>query len=191
MRPCTITSVVLLSTILSSAPLARMVNSRYPTLQVTTGFNSCPSTTEAVMKINSDINTLISNMSVFDSCKNISAESRSGYYQLRNNITGDSVLKYCDMNRTSCCTGSEGGWMRVANIDMTDPNQQCPLGLDIWTHPLNPSFSRRLCDCTSRSWITDEEDYPSCNSTIFPINGVRYSRVCGKIKAYQFSAVNA
>ena len=81
--------------------------------------------------------------------------------------------------------------MRVANIDMTNPNQQCPPGLEIWNHPSNPSFNRRLCDRTSRDINTDPDDQPSCNSTIFPINGVRYSRVCGKIKAYQFNAVNA
>ena len=186
---------IFLLVLLSSAPLKLATRERnvYPpvTVQRNTGSNICASNTEAIMKIKSDINAFIRNISVFHSCKNIPAESPSGYYHIRNNITGDSVLKYCDMNRTSCCTGREGGWMRVANIDMTDPNQQCPQGLELWTHPLNPSFSRRLCDRTSRSWITDRNDYPSCNSTIFPVNGVRYSRVCGKIKAFQFNGVNA
>ncbi len=180
---------------MSSAPITLAVMEHPSTiLQGNTGSKICPSTTEARMKINIDINALIRSMSVFDSCKNISTESQSGYYHLRNNITGDSVLKYCDMNRITCCTSTGrngGGWMRVANVDMTDPNQQCPQGLEIWTHPFNASFSRRLCDRTSRSWITVRDDYPSCNSTIFPVNGVRYSRVCGKIKAYQFNAVNA
>ena len=193
-KKATMKVCMLLLVLLSSAP-RRLAIMEYPpvTVQGNTGSNICPSNTETQMKIKSDINALISrlSMSVFHSCKNIPAESSSGYYHVRNSITGDSVLKYCDMNRTSCCTGREGGWMRVANIDMTDPNQQCPQGLELWTHPLNPSFSRRLCDRTSRSWITDRNDYPSCNSTIFPVNGVRYSRVCGKIKAFQFSGVNA
>ena len=37
------------------------------------------------------------------------------------------------MNRT--CYNSRGGWTRVANLDMTDPNQQCPSGLAIVTSP--------------------------------------------------------
>ena len=129
-KKATMKVCILLFVLLSSAPLklAIMERNLYPplTVQENTRSNICPSNTEAIMKINSDINTLISSISdsssVFDSCKNIPAESPSGYYHLRNSITGDSVLQYCDMNRTSCCTGREGGWMRVANIDMTDPN---------------------------------------------------------------------
>ena len=196
MQASTATSIILLSILLSSAS---PVHCRYPviTLQGNAESNTCPSSRQAIMKINSDIDALVRHSFcniqpfVFDSCNNISAENPSGYYNLRNNITGDSVLKYCDMNRTSCCTGKRGGWMRVANIDMTNPSQQCPPGLETWNHPSNPSFNRHLCDRTSRDTNTDPDDQPSCNSTIFPINGVQYSRVCGKIKAYQFYAVNA
>ena len=123
----------------------------------------------------------------FNSCNNISAGNPSGYYHIRNNITGNYALNYCDMNRTWRC-GRTGGWMRVANIDMTDPNQQCPLGLEIWRPPHNTTFNRRLCDRTPRFPSTQ---HSSCNSTTFPVNGVWYSRVCGRIKAYHFDQVNA
>ena len=161
---------------------------RYPATVIKAGHgtNTCPSISEARMNIKRDITTLLS---VVESCNNISAGNPSGYYQIRNTHTGKPVLNYCDMNRTSCC-GRSGGWMRVANVDMTDPRQQCPAGLQTWNHPFNTSFNRRLCDRTPRNTLV-VDDYPSCNSTIFPVNGVRYSRVCGKIRAYQFSGVNA
>ena len=175
------------ATSVTSILLSLLLNSASPVhyYQVVSmqGADTCPSTstTEAIMKIRSGIDTFIRNSysnigsSVFDSCNNISAEYPSGYYNLRNNITGDSVLKFCDMNRTSCCAGQKGGWMRVANIDMTNPNQQCPPGLENWIHPNNASFNHRLCDRTSRDWITNANDYPSCNSTTFPVDGVQYS----------------
>ena len=77
--------------------------------------------------------------------------------------------------------------MRVASIDMTNPSQQCPPGLETWNHPSNPSFNRRLCDRTSRDINTDPDDQPSCNSTIFPINGVRYSRIVERSKPISFT----
>ena len=157
------------------------------------GTNTCPSTSQAIAKLERDVRTLLRNnlvsSLVFDSCNNVSAESPSGYYYIQNNLTGNGVLQYCDMHRTSCC-GRTRGWMRVANIDMTDPNQQCPPGLQTWTHPYNTTFNRRLCDRTERP-PGNPNQYPSCNSTTFPVNGVQYSKVCGKIKAFQYSQVNA
>lgn len=167
---------------------------RYPTTIITArhSTNTCPSTSQARIKIRNYITSFLRDSIVqtpiFESCNNISVGNPSGYYQIRNNLTGKPVLNYCDMNRTCC--GRSGGWMRVANIDMTDPRQQCPAGLQIWNHPFNTSFNRRLCDRTPRNPLVID-DHPSCNSTIFTVNGIRYSRVCGKIRAYQFSAVNA
>ena len=159
------------------------------------GANTCPSTTLARTNLKRDILTRLRDnivpSLVFDSCNNISEGNPSGYYYIRNNITGNYALNYCDINRTSCC-GRTGGWMRVTNIDMTDPNQQCPSGLEIWRHPYDTTYNRRLCDRAPANTSLYNSIYVPCNSTIFPVNGVRYSRVCGKIKAYQFfSQVNA
>ena len=65
--------------------------------------------------------------------------------------------------------------MRVAHLDMTDPNQQCPSGFRLITSP------KRMCGTPGRR----------CVSTTFPLNGVKYSRVCGKIIGYQFSSPDA
>ena len=64
--------------------------------------------------------------------------------------------------------------MRVAHLNMTDSNQHCPSGFRLITSP------KRTCGTPGRK----------CVNTTFPLNGVKYSRVCGKIKAYQFGIPN-
>ena len=59
-------------------------------------------------------------------CKSAS----SGYYQIQA-ANGSEMQVYCDMEGTNC--GGEGGWTRVAYLNMTDPSSLCPDGL----HPPN------------------------------------------------------
>ena len=47
----------------------------------------------------------------------------SGYYQ----ITAPNVQVYCDMEGSNC--GGEGGWMRVAYVNMSQSGGTCPQGL--------------------------------------------------------------
>ena len=107
------------------------------------------------------------------SCKLILQSSPSGHYWIQNAGTGYANLEYCDMTRRCC--NSTGGWMRVAHLDMTDTNQHCPSGFRLITSP------KRTCGTPGRR----------CVSTTFPLNGVKYSRVCGKIIGYQFFSVDA
>ena len=67
--------------------------------------------------------------------------------------------------------------MRVANLDMTNQNQQCPSGF------ISVESPRRRCVCGRPESATHV-------STIFPINGIEYSRVCGRIIGYQFGSPN-
>ena len=55
---------------------------------------------------------------------------------MQNAGTGYANLEYCDMTRR-CCNGT-GGWMRVANLDMTDTNHYCPSGFRLITSPRGP-----------------------------------------------------
>ena len=64
--------------------------------------------------------------------------------------------------------------MRVANLNMTDTNQHCPSGFRLITSP------KRTCGTPG-----------SCVSTTFPLNGVKYSKVCGKIISYQYGHPDA
>ena len=77
-----------------------------------------------------------------------------------------------------CACGGPGLWNRVAFFNMSDPSQQCPSSWNLFTSPVR--------GCVS-SVTTD----PSCDSAIFPSNGKLYSRVCGRVDAYQKGTPNA
>ena len=109
------------------------------------------------------------------SCKNLPAGSPSGYYWLYNS-TGYPNSVYCDINRRCGCN-STGGWMRVAFLNMTDPNQQCPDGLRLITSP------KRTCGKSTPAI--------GCASVVYQTFGHEYSRVCGRIRAYQFGTPEA
>ena len=111
------------------------------------------------------------------SCSEILAavpSNPSGYYWLRAG-DGSSIRAYCDMTRT--CGGITGGWMQVANIDMTDSSHTCSQGLKTLTTPL------RMCGRSITS--------PGCSSATFNLHGIPYTRVCGKIIGYQDKTPNA
>ena len=57
---------------------------------------------------------------------NRNASSPSGYYWIGTQRESSRV-QYCNM--TLSCGGVTGGWMRVAELDMTDSSHQCPSGL--------------------------------------------------------------
>ena len=70
------------------------------------------------------------------------------------------------------------GWRRVAFINMTDTSYNCPTGLNL------TSYSKRTC---GKAHTNDR----GCSSTTFTVGGLPYSRVCGRIKGYQFGATVA
>ena len=106
------------------------------------------------------------------SCINI-LESPSGDYWIQTNKTSNPVQVYCDMNRASCSCNSTGVWMRVANLDMTDPCQNCPAGFRLVNRTVAPL---RTCGRPGPA---------GCVSTTFQTYGVEYSHVCGKVIGYQ------
>ena len=108
------------------------------------------------------------------SCKHVPEGSSSGNFWIQNVGTGYASLEYCDMSRRCC--GSTGGWMRVANLDMTNPTHHCPTALRKIDTP------KRTCGRPGSG---------NCYSTTYSVDGISYSRVCGKIKAYQYSTPDA
>ena len=68
------------------------------------------------------------------------------------------------------------GWMRVAQLDMTDPQEHCPSGFRTITIP------KRVCGRSSGL---------GCASATFSVNGVQYSKVCGKVIGYQYYSMDA
>ena len=73
--------------------------------------------------------------------------------------------------------GDTGGWRRVVYLNTTDPNTNCPSGWELTSH------SKRTCGIVSTGSLT-------CDSVTFPVSGGDYTRVCGRIKAYQYRATD-
>ena len=106
------------------------------------------------------------------SCADIYQGHPSGYYWL--NVANEPQLVYCSLNENRCCNDSDGKWMRIAYLNMSDPSAQCPDG---WREVPSPI---RTC---RRQFNTGGTSISSVNYTSY---GIPYSRVCGRIIAYQF-----
>ena len=70
------------------------------------------------------------------------------------------------------CSCGGDGWARVAYLNMSDPNQQCPSNWTLTTSPV------RGCGRSSARGHT-------CVSSFYPVLGRTYSSVCGRVLAYQ------
>lgn len=117
-----------------------------------------------------------------NNCKHIaeartSTELQSGYFWIRAG-NGTSIRVFCDF--TSIFSPSaDPGWLRIANLNMTDPREQCPSSLTL----KNTETSKRLCG--------RGQDDPGCSSVFYRTHGIRYQRICGLVIGYQFSSTNA
>ena len=109
-----------------------------------------------------------------NSCADIYEGHPSGHYWLSG--AHGPQLVYCSLNENRCCNDSHGKWMRVTFLNMSDPSAQCPDG---WREVESPI---RTC---RRKYNT------SVSSVNYTTYGIPYSRVCGRIKAYQFGIPEA
>ena len=109
-----------------------------------------------------------------DAVKSLLPNSPTGYY----NIAGSDGVQhrvYCNMD-TLC--GSDGGWTRVAYLNMSDTTQQCPDTLRLYEQD-----GVRAC---GRATI----DGPSCQSVQFTALG-DYTEVCGRVIGYQYGRTSS
>ena len=102
------------------------------------------------------------------------SSATSDYYQIQA-ANGSAVQVYCDTEGTNC--GGEGGWMRVAYFNvtdplMTDPSRQCPVGFRLDT--INNHIA-----CIRNSTTTS-----GCGHISTETLGFTYSRVCGYVRGY-------
>ena len=98
---------------------------------------------------------------------------------LHDNLTHqlETIKNYIESPPVYSCGGT-GGWRRVVYLDMTDPHTTCPSG---WSMT---GYSKRTCGRSNTGYLT-------CSSATFPVSRGEYSRVCGRIKAYQWGYSNA
>ena len=97
----------------------------------------------------------------------------SGYHEIRV-PNGSLVQVYCDMEGTNC--GGQGGWMRVAHVNMSQDGASCPQGLTEKVRSVST-----LCG----------QSATGCEGTLFSALGLSYSRVCGQLRGYQFGNPDA
>lgn len=98
----------------------------------------------------------------------------SGYYYINN--TEKSVFKvFCDMSLS--CNGMAGGWMRIAQLNASSLDYQCPSGFNI-------SENSGIFSCAMNSEI------PGCSSIVFSSKKLRSSKVCGTVRAYSKKSQN-
>ena len=103
------------------------------------------------------------------------ATSGKYYLQSKDSKMNGSVAVYCELEKE---IKGNRGFMRIANVNMSDPNTDCPDGLSLRT-----DGNLRTCQ---RNQI-----HSGCSSTSFSSSGVEYSRVCGRIRGYQWASPNA
>ena len=105
-----------------------------------------------------------------------SPSSPSGHYWVRSS-NSSAVRVYCDM--TKSCGNITGGWMRVGSINITESDTQCPGNL------LKHEDSN-TCGVEIVAF-----SLPHCSSVNFSVNSIRYSKVCGKVKAFPIGSLEA
>ena len=104
------------------------------------------------------------------SCSEIAEQKpqlSSGMYWLKPCTSEEAVQVYCDLEK-EFPTGTKG-WMRVANLDMTDPNEQCPPNFNLYTQP------KRLCGKRTKLMAMDvilSNSLPVVFSTIKSVEGL-------------------
>ena len=126
---------------------------------------------EALSKIHQELGPPGCNPPQNRSCQEIFycfPSAPSGYYQIRV-PNGSLVQVYCDMEGTNC--GGEGGWMRVAHVNMSQSGATCPQGLTQAT--------------LSGLTLCGRNGPAGCQSTVFSTLGLNYSQVCGQLRGYQ------
>ena len=98
---------------------------------------------------------------------------QSGYYLLQTDNGNKTV--YCELEKE--IKGNKG-FLRVANINMSVPGTECPAGLS-----LRQDGTLKTCQRGQTA--------PGCTSTYFNSSGMEYSKVCGRVRGYQWASPNA
>lgn len=103
-------------------------------------------------------------------------DTESGEFWLRNPL-GRVFQAYCNMDVSCGPYNNITGWMRVADLDLTDPTQQCPQG------------NFRLVTGTSRYCVRSNLGF-GCDSSVFTVNQIPYTEVCGRATGIQIGTVD-
>ena len=150
----------------STAELAHLQTSLNST---NSKLDSLTATASQLSSDHQEIQTNISDVQCMDT-----QQSLQLHENLYNNFTQqlEKIQNDVTFIRNEHICGGTGGWRHVVYLDMTDPHTTCPSGWNM------TGYSKRTCGRISPGVRT-------CDSATFPVSGGEYSRVCGRIKAYQ------
>ena len=101
----------------------------------------------------------------------------SGYYWLRA-ADGNATRVWCNMELT-CGPLNTTGWARVALLNLSEPTTSCPRNMVL----LTSTRGVRYCEKGSTT-------APGCDEHIFPSNGIRYDKVCGRVTGIQIGTAD-
>ena len=141
--------------------------------QLNTKMNQIEAKLDSLM-VNGNITDLYPPSSLLHSCEEIKTnwpDSPSDYYLIAD-TKGHPRHVYCHME--SLCN-SEGGWMRIAYLNMSDSTEECPPGFRLYNQN-----GIRACGRPELSPAN------SCQSVKFSTYGISYSQVCGRVIGYQY-----
>ena len=99
----------------------------------------------------------------------------SGLYWLQR-LDGTAVQVFCAMDNPCGCNSTKEGWMRIAYLNMSDTDEECPHGMRLNSDPR--SCSRKVAPAT-------------CVSAFYSSYFLEYGQVCGRITGYQDSSPDA
>ena len=105
---------------------------------------------------------------VFGSCDNVTSFKfpfPTGTYRIGSS-QDDYSLKRCSTSTALTCNGISGQWRRVAYLDTSQTNFECPGSLQTITNPTS-------CRIFGSS--------PTCSSVLFSSGDIPYSQVCGRV----------
>ena len=126
-------------------------------------------TTEGIVNSSAiQLATDIRALHVFESCdvvRSLRFPFPSGTYRI-GPTQGKYSLMNCSTSTALTCNGISGQWRRVAYLDTSQTNIECPGNLQAITNP--PS-----CRIIGSN--------PICSPVFFPSGGIPYSQVCGRI----------
>ena len=175
--------LLLVALMMGTFSVAAQTATKHPTTQTPTDPPTCPPVTGNTCQIElaaTRCNTNeplcprslgLSSYKPAMSCRKIfrcNPFSPSGYYWLKS-ASMECREVYCDMDTTHC--NIRGGWMRVAYLNMTEPGASCPTSLRQINTPA------KLCG---------RHTAPGCSGVTYPVDGIRYSKVCGQARGYQY-----
>ena len=97
---------------------------------------------------------------------------------LRQTVREEIATALQVISPTNCPCGGLGQWTNIADFNFSDPDVACPSGFTLITTPV------RGCKRAPGEAAT-------CKSVVFSSGGRSYSRVCGRVNAYQKGSPDA